>query len=263
MTEEEIEEKIHPQIVQTYKLIGKLLQKYKYGKLPKAFIVLPSLSMWEEALYLTNPDQWSNPAVYQATKVFLQMPENQIQRFFSLVLLPKFRLWMKVNKKLNYHLYQSLLKACYKPGAFFKGIVLPLCESGDCKHSESVVIGSVIKKRSVPLLHSAAALFRITMIPYTATYDTIFKSIIEKQYSLPTKVVAGIVDYFLKFKNENRKLPIIWHQTLLLFVQLYKQDLSRDDKLKLLLLIESQRSAVTQDIKRELLTKSAVFQKSE
>ena len=33
-------------------------------------------------------------------------------------------------RKLNYHYYQSLKKAMYKPAAFFKGILLPLCEVG-------------------------------------------------------------------------------------------------------------------------------------
>lgn len=32
------------------------------------------------------------------------------------------------SRKLNYHLYQALKKAMYKPAAFFKGIVIPLCE---------------------------------------------------------------------------------------------------------------------------------------
>ena len=33
-----------------------------------------------------------------------------------------------IDRKLNYHLYQALKKALYKPAAFFKGILLPLCE---------------------------------------------------------------------------------------------------------------------------------------
>ena len=32
------------------------------------------------------------------------------------------------SRKLNYHLYQALKKAMYKPAAFFTGIVIPLCE---------------------------------------------------------------------------------------------------------------------------------------
>jgi essential nuclear protein 1 len=31
-------------------------------------------------------------------------------------------------KKLHYHLYMALKKALYKPAAFFKGILFPLCQ---------------------------------------------------------------------------------------------------------------------------------------
>ena len=41
-----------------------------------------------------------------------------------------------VFRKLNYHLYQALKKAMYKPAAFFKGILLPLCEVGMMKISD-------------------------------------------------------------------------------------------------------------------------------
>lgn len=36
------------------------------------------------------------------------------------------------NKRLNYHLYRSLKKAIYKPAAFYKGIILPICEVRKC-----------------------------------------------------------------------------------------------------------------------------------
>lgn len=44
------------------------------------------------------------------------------------MLLPKVIDDIASNKRLNYHLYQALRKCCYKPGAFYKGILLPLCE---------------------------------------------------------------------------------------------------------------------------------------
>jgi len=35
-------------------------------------------------------------------------------------------------KRLNYHLYLSLKKALFRPAAFFKGVLLPLCEVKHC-----------------------------------------------------------------------------------------------------------------------------------
>jgi essential nuclear protein 1 len=42
--------------------------------------------------------------------------------------LPRIREEIQTEKKLTFNVYQALRKATYKPGAFFKGIVLPLAE---------------------------------------------------------------------------------------------------------------------------------------
>jgi essential nuclear protein 1 len=38
--------------------VGLLLSRYKSGKLPKAFKIIPSLQNWEEILFITRPGQW-------------------------------------------------------------------------------------------------------------------------------------------------------------------------------------------------------------
>ena len=58
-------------------------------------------------------------------------------------------------------LLQALRKATYKPAAFFKGLLLPLCSSGTCTLREAVIFTSVLRRTSIPVLHSAAALLRI------------------------------------------------------------------------------------------------------
>ena len=73
-------------------------------------------------------------------------------------------------KKLNYHLYMALKKSLYKPAAFFKGFLLPLCEGGDCTLREAAIIGSVLVKVSVPVLHSAAALLKIAEMEYSGEF---------------------------------------------------------------------------------------------
>lgn len=67
--------------------------------------------------------------MYQATRIFTSnLKEKMAQRFFNLVLLPRVRDDISEYKKLNFHLYQALRKALFKPGAFMKGILIPLCE---------------------------------------------------------------------------------------------------------------------------------------
>ncbi len=51
-----------------------------------------------------------------------------MHRFFAIVLLPAVRDDIRANRRLNYHLYYALKKALYKPGAFMKGVLIPLCE---------------------------------------------------------------------------------------------------------------------------------------
>lgn len=67
--------------------------------------------------------------MYQATRIFASnLKEKMAQRFFNLVLLPRIRDDIMQYKKLNFHLYQALRKALFKPAAFMKGILIPLCE---------------------------------------------------------------------------------------------------------------------------------------
>lgn len=39
----------------------------------------------------------------------------------------------------------ALKKALYKPGAFFKGVVLPLLDGGTCTIREAAIVGSVLR----------------------------------------------------------------------------------------------------------------------
>jgi essential nuclear protein 1 len=67
--------------------------------------------------------------MYQATRIFASnLNAKMAQRFYNLVLLPRVRDDIQSNKRLHFALYQALKKAVYKPAAFYKGILLPLCQ---------------------------------------------------------------------------------------------------------------------------------------
>lgn len=56
-----------------------------------------------------------------------------------------------------------------------------------------------------------------------------------------------------RFINDNRELPVLWHQCLLSFVQRYKRDLAPEQKDLLLdLLKKHEHHEITSDIRREL-----------
>ena len=126
-------EGIDQKVVDVYRQVGDLLKRYTVGKIPKAFKIIPALSNWEEVLYLTNPEKWSPHAMFQATRLFASnLNAKMAQRFYSLVLLPRVRDDIAEHKRLHFALYQALKKATFKPAAFYKGILIPLCASRTC-----------------------------------------------------------------------------------------------------------------------------------
>ena len=129
--------------VEVYKQVGHFLSRYKSGSVPKAFKIVPNLSNWEEILFIMDYDSWSVQAMFQATRLFASnLNAKMAQRFFNLVLLPRVRMEIRANRKLHFALFQALKKAAYKPGAFFKGLLLPLCQSGTCTVLEAVIGGT-------------------------------------------------------------------------------------------------------------------------
>jgi hypothetical protein len=109
--------------------VGQLLRRYTSGKIPKALKRIPSLECWAQVLQLTQPEHWSPNAVYQATRLFSSnMNAKNAVRFYEAILLPRIRNDIKYNKRLHFALYQAMKKSLYKPAAFFKGILLPLCQ---------------------------------------------------------------------------------------------------------------------------------------
>ncbi|KAL5489456.1 hypothetical protein EMCRGX_G018549 [Ephydatia muelleri] len=123
---------------------------------------------WEEVLSLTKPENWAAAAMFQATKIFASnLSTSMAQNFYNLVLLPRIRDNIAEYKRLNFHLYMVLKKTLFKPAAFFKGILLPLCRSGSCSLREALIIASALAKTSVPMLHSGTAVLKIAEMEYS------------------------------------------------------------------------------------------------
>jgi essential nuclear protein 1 len=273
------EEALDPKIVEVYTEVGRYLSHYRSGKLPKVFKVIPGLSNWEEILFLTNPETWTPHATYAATRIFASnFNPAKAQRFFNLILLPKCRDDIYFNKRLNFHLYISLKKATYKPAAFYKGIILPLAAEPDVTLREAIIFGSVVSKVSIPQIHSAATLMKLSEMRYNGGISVLVKvretpifivtnnpaihsprcavqTLVNKKYTLPYLVVDAVAKHFAQFLEISGPLPVIWHQSLLAFVQRYKADLTADQKdiVRQLLHIHVHHS-ITPEIRREVFS---------
>jgi essential nuclear protein 1 len=244
-----------PKVVEVYTEIGHILSRYTSGKLPKAFKVIPSLSNWEDVLYLTRPDRWTPQAMYAATRIFASnLNPKMAQRFYNLVLLDSVRVDIADNKKLNYHYYMALKKSVYKPAAFFKGILLPLCQE-NCTLREAAIVASALQRVSIPVHHSAVAIHKLAQQKdYSGASSIFIKTLLNKKYSLPAPVIGSLVRHFASFhQDDSVVLPVLWHQALLVFVQRYKNEIQDEARDSLRRVMKKHfHHKITPEIRREL-----------
>ncbi|KAK8188913.1 Bystin-domain-containing protein [Phyllosticta capitalensis] len=269
-------------VVEVYSQVGLILSRWKSGKLPKPFKILPTLPEWETLVAITRPDSWTPHACYEATKLFVSSNPQTVQTFLNTILLERVRADIQdsAQKRLNVHLYKALKKALYKPAAFFKGILFPLVGDGDCTLREAHIVASVLARVSIPVLHSAAALHRLCEISAEqmsvntaagGATNIFIRVLLEKKYALPYKVVDSLVFHFLRFRAANLsgddemmdvggskakegQLPVLWHQCLLAFAQRYRNDITEDQREALLdLLLVKGHKAIGPEIRKELL----------
>jgi len=250
----EITKDLDPKVKEMYTEVGEVMAVYRSGRVPKAFKVIANFRNWEQLFYLTNPEKWSAAGMYQATKIFSStLKEKMAQRFYNLILMPRVRDDIDEFKKLNFHLYQALRKSLFKPGAFFKGFLLPMCQERNCTLRESIIIGSVLAKISIPILHSCAAIMKIAEMEYSGANSIFLRVLLDKKYALPFRVVDAVVFHFLGFRGEKRELPVLWYQCFLTFAQRYKEHVSSDQKEALLEICKIHyHSSITPEIRREL-----------
>ncbi|KAJ6633274.1 Bystin [Pseudolycoriella hygida] len=247
-------EELDPRVREMYEGVRDVMKKYRSGKVPKAFKIIPKLRNWEQILFITEPHNWSAAAMYQGTRIFASiLAQHMAQRFYNLVLLPRIRDDLSEYRKLNAHLYNAMRKALFKPAAFMKGIILPLLESGDCTLREAIIFGSVIARNQIPVLHSSACLLKICEMEYNGANSIFIRIFLDKRYALPYRVVDATVFHFIRFENDKREMPVLWHQSLLTFVQRYKNDISSEQKEALFALLRKQQHPkLTPEIRREL-----------
>ena len=229
---------INQKIVDAYKLVGEVLRTYTSGKLPKAFNILSSTEDWEDLVNITEPYNWTPQAMYNAVIQFSSADSTIGTIFFEKYLVPAIKSDIKKNKKLNIHYYNCLKRALFKPSAFFKGIILPMSKS--LSGREASIIGSILRKCSIPNNHASAAIVKLSQLCQNdkkgVSVGALFfmRLLLVKKYALPKEVKDCLVKFFMSYYDFDRnKLPVLWHQTLLCFVQHYKLDLTEKEKINL------------------------------
>ena len=229
---------INQKIVEAYKLVGEVLRTYTSGKLPKAFNILSSTEDWEDLVNITEPYNWTPQAMYEAIIQFSSADSSIGTIFYENYLVPALRSDIKKNKKLNIHYYNCLKRALFRPSAFFKGIILPMSKTLSGK--EASIIGSILRKCSIPNNHASAAIVKLSELCKNdkkgVSVGALFfmRLLLVKKYAFPKEVKECLVKFFMGYYNFDKdKLPVLWHQTFLCFVQHYKLDLTEEEKMNL------------------------------
>lgn len=290
------DEPLPPKVVQVYTQIGQLLSRHRSGPLPKPFKILPTLPSHQIPLLLsiTEPMSWTPHAHFASVRLFISAKPNIATPYLRDILLPRIRDDIAETKKLHTHLYGALKKALYKPACFFKGVLFPLldgtAEGGECTLREAHILGSVLTRVSVPVLHSAAALLRLCDVSAdrfstrvddgaAGAVNTFVRVLLSKKYALPYKVVDALVLHFARFKALKTaaqtdgelgdvsmtgteasykpvglRLPVLWHQSFLAFAQRYRNDITEEQREALLDTVNAiGHPQMGPEIRRELL----------
>uniref|UniRef100_A0A671QF89 Bystin-like n=1 Tax=Sinocyclocheilus anshuiensis TaxID=1608454 RepID=A0A671QF89_9TELE len=232
---------LDPRVLEVYRGVSKVLSKYRSGKLPKAFKIIPALSNWEQVLYLTEPETWTAAAMYQATRseLYCRFGKNKSLKGSYDAAKKNIILCIWCNEmclcglKFKNHIIFHILYI----------IVSPLCPA-------------FLKRelyRSSLFTKCFAAMLKIAEMEYNGANSIFLRLLLDKKYALPFRVLDALIAHFLSFCADRRMLPVLWHQSLLTLVQRYKADLSSEQKEALLELLKCQTHAqISSEIRREL-----------
>ncbi|KAL5489443.1 hypothetical protein EMCRGX_G018535 [Ephydatia muelleri] len=137
---------------------------------------------------------------------------------------------------------------------------------GSCSLREALIIASALAKTSVPMLHSGAAILKIAEMEYSGANSIFLRALLDKKYALPYHVVDAVFSHFLRMDAAVGirvwirdypapcPLPVLWHQSLLTFVQRHKEDMSLEQKEGLMDLVRVKtHHEISHEVRRELL----------
>lgn len=69
------------------------------------------------------------------------------------------------------------------------------------------------------LLLSRTSTRRADFHRLTGPNSVFIRVLLDKKYALPYKVVDALVFHFIRFKRDPREMPVLWHQSFLVFCQ--------------------------------------------
>ena len=223
---------LQPKLLKILERASLFLKVYRSGKIPKIIRILPCLKNFEEVLWLTRPDIWSEQAIVTLTRFFLpKLDKNQLSRFYSLVLAPRLQETIFRSKTYSVHIKKAIKISSMHPSIFFSSIILPICESKSCTIKEGVLLSSIIWKYKFPRSIIMSTLVRLIKEPITSTKCMILRVILSKNYLISLRIIDLLIDFFNLYNN---KIISSHYKTLfLVFLRNYSNFISIEDRKKI------------------------------
>jgi essential nuclear protein 1 len=223
---------LKPKLLKILERTSLFLKVYRSGKMPKIIKVLPSFKNFEEIMWLTRPDIWSDQAILSITRSFLpKLDKIQISRFFSLVLAPRFQETIFNRDLISIHIQKAIKLSSNFPFVFFSSLILPICESKNCSIKEGAMLGSIISKYHFAPSIIMVVLVRLLKKPITSSKCILCRIIVGKNYLIPHRIIDLLVDFF---GINNGKIFSSHYKTFfIVFLKNYSLLLSNEDRKKI------------------------------
>ena len=229
---EELPDGVDEKVVTLYQKVGVILSRYRSGKLPKAFKIIPTCKNKMQLVQFTNPTSWTSNAALAACRIWVgQLTDPELRPFYEYVILPKIIDDIKTNGKLNAHLYECLKVTLYKPISWFTGFMLPLVNNEQCTLKMAQIVASCLKRNSVTRDLASAALIRLCQAPFSSSVTVFVYTILDKKYSLPEQAYNAVLDWFMQFDDDTEiDLNLNWQQSLLVLVHRYHTQMTPEER---------------------------------
>ncbi|KAI8335717.1 Bystin-domain-containing protein [Chlamydoabsidia padenii] len=239
----EVDPQIDPQIAEFYSRVGTIMQSVSISNNQisdiylKGFKVIPLLSNWEEIVLLTRPDLWCPEATHHATLVFFSFHKyHQLKSFLEHILLKRCLEFIRAHGFLNRHLYSALRQVIHaNPTLFCKTLIPSLVGSG-CDLKEASIFGGILTKVHIPGLTCANILLILAQMSshYSISHSVFILVLLQKKPVLSFRVVSSLVDHFCDIKGKESKMPLLWYQSMYLFIDVYGVECIMEQKERLL-----------------------------
>ena len=110
----------------------------------------------------------------------------------------------------------------------------------DLSAKETSIIGSILRRCSIPNNHASAASVKLIQICKKGKNEIsvgalfLMKLLLMEKYAFPKEVKEKLENLFLSYKDYKKEnIPVMWHTTFLCFIHHYKLDLTEVEKGKL------------------------------